>query len=1459
MAYRGVQAIHPADRGGGSVAQAMQYGVGQQPTPEYSNNRRQDGGAGADGAGRAAAYGGAQPGAPGQAAGRPVARSGDTVWPAGSAAAARRMDVVNPYRGGSLGAAAGSYGLPVSMAPIVAPPRVGNFPSAGGDGIGLEARVAALERSLAQHDSELHGVKQEISVGRSAARVLGTVDDQLRSISGIQEATVKRTRQLEEIIGASEGRGQPHSDRLRQLASDLEVSLNEQRKLETRVAAMAAESRRDLTAMVDSSVQDMEQKLSERVQRWGDSTGEQFGKVSMELKQMEDSIKEQVAMTASDLGGRLQQLETHVVPSIERSLREENAEMQRQLRNNVTQLSADIKGAVELSGAGDEQLRKDHKELQTMAQKGLLSLKSEAATQSETVARLLKEEISTRMLSLETVNSNVDELRQRLDTEIQTVEEAISNVQAELAEQIDLANTSIEGVDQSVGEVRVALDQTAESLRNEISAETEVAQGHGRKLQELEVTLQRGLKQTFDRISGEQSQREESLVQVEAAAAQMDEAVQGLYVEMRAVIAKTDIRMKTEANDREVVVDELRQDIKDAAAQAARDRAAIAAVQSKALVDAEGRLDTAIDEAQAAVRSEVDAAKTDFDLQMQNLNDDLSNETIRVDNDMNRRLTEVVDGAVEDFARKLTTLQDETSATLVGFREHMDNEFETEANHRDELRGELKSIMDGNVQDGKAELEFAINRCQEGTLVNFREEITTTASKLEGELRKLHEQTQQAIDVLDDRLVECGKIMPEVDVLRTRFTAMDESLARLNHQLRASFSDAANAQEQDARSTDERFAALQELIDTQEVRDADSAAKIETLLGQEAELREKLAATDARTDEGVVVHAQAEQAQRVTLMRMEERNVRIAARLTQQEAGIHAVRSVLDEHSEALPSMEKRLVESIATYARKLDDGITVNRRAIEKHDMVIAEETKQTGLKISNMGRELELHVQTTESNNDKLSRMIQTADQSLRTLIASTRQTTETAMAETRTEARAGQDALREELESGVATIFVELNNNKADLESKISASNNATNAVQRDLEALTAQTETSFSDTRGLIKQVEDAGQNATAALAENVNLLTAAHEEHVQSMTEANGKTSNALEQLESAIKANKQEHEEAIATNKEELSTQITPTEEALNAALDIAKGEADVNLTQAKSTLEEARDHLLERLTQLEATTAKAEEVSASLDASKATVDSILGQLEGIFSTLETSATEAAANWETTKASIEELGTEIQEKLATSEASTKTSLDALSSELDTKLKAGSEASKAALEEFGTWKSTAEQELAGLKLNFDTMEADVDAAVTDGAVAESKVGMAIGALRHDVERVDKAVAGMTAGGENKSAEISTQLSKLTEQVSAAEDQLKGTEKDLTTLKDEMATFTANFGPRALVTGADFNVDERLTAIEAQTKESKAELRSLEEKVDNLATHKPAAPAPVPAAPLAAAEPPAEADP
>jgi DNA repair exonuclease SbcCD ATPase subunit len=1363
-----------------SVAQALSYGSNQAPTPI--------GGGGARGASdwnRAPLPLPSRQQQP-YAAGRPVARHG-AVLPIGQGSAAAgapsnagarsdpfrrgggREDVPPYYAAGGgaaaarLGAApergAGSYGLPPHMAfaPVVPMPKSNLFPASGGAGAagmeGLEARVAALERSLAQHDAELHGVKQEAQVGRTASRALATLDEQIRSLAGAQDAAGKRLRWVEETLGAGDhgqGGGPPHTERLRQLRGDVEQLRDAHKKLEPKLMQRLEERGRELGAAIGDAVGDVDAKLTERMGRWVSSTEEQIRQAQDERTRLEERAKEQVAAAAAELGGKLRALETATLPTLERTLRDEATKQHTLIGGQIGQIGSDMKALHELATGGDEQLRRDVKELQSMTQKSLLSLKSEAAKKSETLARLLKEEITTRALNVETAHGTIEELRARLESEMESCGQQIATLQGGLGERLEMVKMSVDGLEQSLGEARRAAQQGDEELRAEVGASNDAHAENARMLSMVSATLQSGFKDTLHKIGAERGEREQAIAAALDKTTALDTVMHEAFAELRSLVAKADIKLRHEGEERESTAVQLREEIQEALGCEAQSRQASFGVHSTALVEAEGRLEVALDQATASLRTEIELERTHVAEKLSDLGGDVAGDIERLDAELSRRVVDVCKETSDDLSERLATLQDETSTTLVGFRGHMDAEFEAEANRRDELRDELKSAMEVQAQDGKSELEFALSGAERQITTKFREELRTGTSQLEGELRKLHEQTQQAIDVLDDRLVECGSTAKEVQVLRSRFTASEEALTRLQHQLQSSFGDVAAQQEEDLRGVEGKIEALAELVEASSATVGASSGQLDALVEAEAELRGLAESAEEERRQAAGAVAEAEATTRVALSRMEERATRVSGRLAQQEALLHTANQLLATHQEAIPAVEQRLTDRVLSVAKKLGLGLQAAESELAKQATVASDASRTSDARHATLAAELGSHVDKTESRAADAARKVESVEATLQSELAAVRREGEMATAQVRVQAEAETKLIREQLDAVDQVVTADLKTTKETLGEVVEQHAAHVQVTAAQVAAIEARAE-----------EIDSGAQNGIATIAETLNQLAAQHEQHVQVVDDSRTQSAAALANLSTkhdehvaAAEVSHKESTEALAalsTKHDEHVAAAEVSHKESTEALAALSTKHDEHVAAAEASHKESTEALAALSTKhdehVAATEVSHKESTEALAALSTKHDEHVAATEASHkeSTEALKALQDAQSDET-RIALEKLQGEYSahvEAAATGMAGVEAKLAGVEAKLagvgalDDRLGAVEAADKDRQEAIG--------ELQAVRQQFEAMEEDVKAstAAKIGTVAETSVGVAISQLRTEVTQLSSTAQAQQA--------------------------------------------------------------------------------------------------------------------
>ena len=1021
------------------------------------------------------------------------------------------------------------FGLPVRQ-PLPPPQAVrpamrAPFDGAAGGG-NLESRVAALERALSQHDVDMHTLKQDAAVARDSGRQLHAVDEQLRALGGLQAETAKRMRWLEETVGTSEGRGTggaAHSERLRQLGSELEQALQAQKQSEARIVQLVSEQRRELGAMLGESTHAVDSRLTEKLAQLHRHTDEQLKQAQNERRKMDEATKHQLATQSAEVVGRLRQLETQSLPASERKLREELGGLRNSVGNSISQMASDLKSAVDTCNAVEEHAAKQIKDAHGLTQRSLLSLRAESEKGREALGRLLKEEISTRTLNTETINATIEELRTRLENDMEGCGQEIASLQGELHDRVEMVKASVAQVEQAVADARSYTDEAAAGLRVEIGQHADTVAAQARHAAEVSESLDRGLKELADRLQHEANERSQAVANSLQVTAGVEEALRTLQTEMRAAMAKTEMKVASEGGERRALAVALREDISSVSKDAEQALLSKTIELAAALVDAEQRWESNLSDANGALQNEMQEDRSAFQLKLRDVTEDSAGSVERLEAELTEQIGELRGTVVDDLTHRLGTLQEETSATLLGFREHMDNEFEAEGDRRDELRDELKSLLEGQTQDMKGEMEFRISSCEEQLLSHGREELTSATSQWEGELRKLHAEMQQAIDVLDDQLVEARGISKDVQVVRARMTASEETVAKINQQVRTAFADVAEQRDQDEQSNQERFDGLTATLGSASNTIEEATFKLEQLIRQESELRERIVAAEEKlqaTTDGITAM---DQLYRLHTVRIEERNTRISARLTRQESTLEDTRVAATAHEKFTQAMDKRLSKTITDTAGTLTNVIAQNTQHLAAAHKQHVEKVAKEQLEAAHQVRDTKAH----------LVDAIHAAREASSAAISAARADAENARVESVVTLSASLDEASAATEAKHSELI-------AKLEQHETAAQSAHAAV---VESLRSADEAIRSDLTAYITRTQ---KEAVETLSDLAKTVEANHQANMTALSTSEQAAENARRVLKEKAAADLEEKRTELVKRMSEIVVEMKNTQEALD-------------------------------------------------------------------------------------------------------------------------------------------------------------------------------------------------------------------------------------------------------------------------------------------------------------------------
>jgi hypothetical protein len=276
----------------------------------------------------------------------------------------------------------------------------------------LEQENTSLKRAIEQRDAEMRKAASGEQVLHAVTRQMQEIDETLRRASHAHEGTSRRVRAIEDAVGlgATDGGGGAHSARIRSLEEGWRDSQLRFEALDGSLSRATGE-RTQLGEAAQQAVAELRTGLRERLEAVSKAAAAQDRAALDERRGLEEAMRSMVTQLAEDVGKRFAEVHAELVPGVDRSLREQLDDLRRGLEGAVAQMAEETAVARDSSERGDAAIRKDLRDLQSVAQKGLLQLRSESEKQGKALASIVKEEISTRTLNAETTNKRIEEVR----------------------------------------------------------------------------------------------------------------------------------------------------------------------------------------------------------------------------------------------------------------------------------------------------------------------------------------------------------------------------------------------------------------------------------------------------------------------------------------------------------------------------------------------------------------------------------------------------------------------------------------------------------------------------------------------------------------------------------------------------------------------------------------------------------------------------------------------------------------------------------------------------------------------------------------------------------------------------------------------------------------------------------------------------------------------------------------
>ena len=374
----------------------------------------------------------------------------------------------------------------------------------------LEQENAAMRRTMDLRDAEVRKAAQLDQTVKGVVRQMSEIDETLRRASNAHDGAARRIRALEDAVGYGSDTGGAHAGRLHALEEAMRQVQSECQGLAGELGKAAGE-RSHSAQKAQAALDEVSAQLDDRLRGVEANLAVQLRAVTEEGRDRNEAISATLQQTSEELHSQLAEVNGDIIPGLERSLREQLMELRRVIESSVTQLAEDSASHRERAERERGSIRSDLKELQGVAQKGLLTLRAESEKQGKTLASIIKEEIATRTLNFETVNKQIEEVRLQLDADMSASANDLAAVRQEMQSQFEMADSATESIREELETVRTStIDSYLENLRGELLSIVE--QRHGTCMETVKgygLATEQELRHVANRIVKEEMTRAE--------------------------------------------------------------------------------------------------------------------------------------------------------------------------------------------------------------------------------------------------------------------------------------------------------------------------------------------------------------------------------------------------------------------------------------------------------------------------------------------------------------------------------------------------------------------------------------------------------------------------------------------------------------------------------------------------------------------------------------------------------------------------------------------------------------------------------------------------------------------------------------------------------------------------------------------------------------------------------------
>ena len=823
--------------------------------------------------------------------------------------------------GGGGGGAGGGLGLAAGMGDVAA--QVAQMQSRLGH---LEQENAVMKRTMDMRDAEVRKAAQLDQVVKGVARQMSEIDETLRRASNAHDGAARRIRALEDAVGYGNDTGGAHAGRLHTLEESLRAVQAECQGLASELGNAAGE-RAQAAQAAQSAVDDASGRLAERLEQTEKTFSVQLRAVQDEGRAQDEGTKAVVQQLSDAMSTQFAEVNGDVIPGIDRALREQLAELRRVVESSVTQVAEDLATTREGSERGRNSIRQDLKELQGVAQKGLLTLRAESEKQGKTLASIVKEEIATRTLNFETVNKQIEEVRLQLDADMTASGNDLNQVRQDMQSQFEMSANALDGVREELETFRGStLDTYLENLRGEMLSV--VDQRHGTCMETVKgygLATEQELRQVANRIVKEEMTRAEADSDEMKALEQLREQVNRSVEDWHTAMDKFDAQHAAEQKKRIEAEGAIKLELEGQVTNLRTKTDENYEAQLVLLEGVRDELHAKVDQTATNLNDTISLHKKEADRAIDRATTSAESRADSIESALERDVASVR-GELSGVEEELTKLQDESRQTLIGFREYMDTEFESAAAAREEMRDELKQSIESSYQDSKNDCEFAVKDLEDRTRNEMQEEISSAKDELQDELKEVQKELSSAIHGNKLEIQELSKLTAEMQGMRVRVTANAVSITSLDAKVKADALKMMAEIEQQRAMSDATLTEVTRLVaDTNETM----VATTTKLLDFESSVIEHTARIDAQEEqlsEHVSRSSTSEQSLRVQGAKLEERLNKRPTRSDLEELSMRLEQQAATQQAVHEAERAARVEE-----ASRIERGISARKAEVDK------------------------------------------------------------------------------------------------------------------------------------------------------------------------------------------------------------------------------------------------------------------------------------------------------------------------------------------------------------------------------------------------------------------------------------------------------------------------------------------------------------------------------------------------